>query len=77
MISLLGYTNPKRVGPYDFARDLMIDAYGDPGEEYPLDMTYRENRMQRITVDDVRAMLDRWQERYRTPLGATVSGPNA
>ena len=76
-ISLLGYTNPKRVGPYDFARDLMIDAYGDPGEEYPLDMTYREHRMQRITVDDVRAMLHRWQERYRKPLAAAVSGPNA
>ena len=77
VISLLGYTNPKRVGPYDFARDLMIDAYGDPGEDYPLDMTYRENRMPRITVDDVRAMLTRWQERYRNPLTPTVSGPNA
>ncbi len=67
VISLLGYTNPKRVGPYDFSRDLMIDAYGDPGEDYPLDMTYREDRMGRISVDDVRAMLTRWQERYRRP----------
>ena len=67
VISLLGYTNPKRVGPYDFARDLMIDAYGDPGENYPLDMSYREDRMGRITVDHVRAMLTRWQERYRRP----------
>ncbi len=65
VISLLGYTNPKRVGPYDFSRDLMIDAYGDPGEDYPLDMSYREDRMQRITVDDVHAMLRRWQDRYR------------
>lgn len=77
VISLLGYTNPKRVGPYDFSRDLMIDAYGDPGEDYPLDMTYRVDRMQRITVEDVRAMLTRWQERYRAPRSATVSGPNA
>jgi hypothetical protein len=30
-------------------------------------MTYREHRMARITVDDVRAMLTRWQERYRAP----------
>jgi heptosyltransferase I len=67
VISLLGYTNPKRVGPYDFSRDLMIDAYGDPGEDYPLDMTYRLARMERITVADVRAMLMRWQERYRQP----------
>lgn len=77
VISLLGYTNPKRVGPYDFSRDLMIDAYGDPGEQYPLDMTYRLDRMQRITVDDVRAMLTRWQERYHAPRSATVSGPKA
>ncbi|WP_411281395.1 glycosyltransferase family 9 protein [Gemmatimonas sp.] len=67
VISLLGYTNPKRVGPYDFSRDLMIDAYGDPDEDYPLDTTYREDRMERISVDDVRAMLTRWQERYRRP----------
>jgi len=77
VISLLGYTNPKRVGPYDFSRDLMIDAYGDPGEDYPLDMTYRDDRMPRITVDDVRTMLRRWQERYRTTRSATVIGPNA
>ncbi len=64
VISLLGYTNPKRVGPYDFARDLMIDAYGDVDEDYPLDMRYREDRMARITVDHVRAMLDRWRAHY-------------
>lgn len=64
VIGLMGYTNPKRVGPYDFSRDLLIDAYGDPGEDYPLDMTYRDDRMTRISVDDVHAMLLRWRERY-------------
>jgi len=64
VIGLMGYTNPKRVGPYDFARDLLIDAYGDPGEDYPLDMTYRHDRMARISVDDVHAMLTRWRDRY-------------
>ncbi len=64
VISLLGYTNPKRVGPYDASRDLMIDAYGEPGEDYPLDMSYRLDRMPRITVDHVHAMLQRWRERY-------------
>lgn len=64
VISLIGYTNPKRVGPYDFAQDLMIDAYGDPGEDYPLDMTYREDRLPRITVDDVRERLARWKAGY-------------
>ncbi len=78
VISLLGYTNPKRVGPYDWSRDLMIDAYGDPGEDYPLDMRYREHRMERITVADVRAMLERWRERYsadRLASLATRFGP--
>ncbi len=64
VISLVGYTNPKRVGPYDFAHDLMIDAYGDPGEDYPLDMVYREGRMTRITVDMVRAKLAVWRAHY-------------
>jgi heptosyltransferase I len=64
VVSLLGYTNPKRVGPYDFAHDLIIDAYGDPGEDYPIDMTYRLDRMARISVDDVHAMLHRWRDRY-------------
>jgi heptosyltransferase I len=64
VISLMGYTNPKRVGPYDFSRDLMIDAYGEPGEDYPLDMTYRQGRMSRITVEEVAVMLQRWRARY-------------
>lgn len=64
VIGLMGYTNPKRVGPYDFSRDLLIDAYGDPGEDYPLDMQYREGRMERITVDHVAQMLARWRAQY-------------
>lgn len=64
VIGLMGYTNPKRVGPYDFAHDLLIDAYGDPGENYPLDMTYRLDRMPRITVDAVREKLRHWQAQY-------------
>ena len=31
VISLMCYTNPKRVGTYRRLHDLMIDAYGDPG----------------------------------------------
>ena len=38
VISLIGYSNPKRVGPYRKFRDLMIDAYGEPGEDYPVSM---------------------------------------
>jgi heptosyltransferase I len=52
-VGLYGYTNMKRVGPYRRFTDLAIDAYGDPGENYPISMAYRHDRMQRITVDMV------------------------
>ena len=64
VIGLMAYTNPKRVGPYDYSHDLLIDAYGEPGENYPIDMTYRPGRMQRITVDDVREKIGVWRARY-------------
>lgn len=51
-IALMGYTNPRRVGPYRF-RELMIDAYGEPGEEYTATSGYRPGRMDRISVDAV------------------------
>lgn len=65
VIGLMGYTNPKRVGPYDFAHDLLVDAYGDPGEDYPVDMVYRHGRMERIRVEDVLARVAVWRDRYR------------
>lgn len=72
VISLMGYTNPKRVGPYRRFHDLMIDAYGDPGEDYPLSMENRPGRMSRITVRDVLERVQRWRERYAT---SVVSPP--
>ena len=65
VISLVGYTNPKRTGPYRRFGDLLIDAYGDPGEDYPISMEYRKNRMSRITVADVVEKLRVWDARYR------------
>jgi len=64
VVSLIGYSNPKRVGPYRKFRDLMIDAYGDPGEDYPISMENRLDRIPRITVDDVLAKVAVWRERY-------------
>jgi heptosyltransferase I len=64
VVSLIGYTNPKRVGPYRRFHDLMIDAYGDPGEEYPLSMENRPGRMRRITVRDVLDRVERWRTHY-------------
>ncbi len=52
-VGLFGYTNPRRVGPYRQFQDLLVDAYGDPGEDYPVNMKYRPGRMERITVDVV------------------------
>jgi heptosyltransferase I len=65
VISLVGYTNPKRVGPYRRFHDLIIDAYGDPGEDYPVSMETRPGRMSRITVADVIAKIRIWQTHYR------------
>src|SRR5256714_529698 len=53
VISLIGYTNPKRTGPYRRFQDLVIDAYGEPGEDYPISMENRQGRMKRIQTCDV------------------------
>jgi heptosyltransferase I len=50
-VGLYGYTNPKRFGPYGRFSDLMVDAYGDPGEDYAADAGYRIGRMERISVE--------------------------
>jgi heptosyltransferase I len=65
VISLIGYSNPKRVGPYRKYHDLMIDAYGEPGEDYPISMESRMDRMGRIAVEDVMGKVRVWEERYR------------
>jgi len=64
VVSLMGYTNPKRTGPYRRFHDLIVDAYGDPDEDYPISMQNRPNRMPRITVRDVLDRVDRWRSRY-------------
>jgi heptosyltransferase I len=68
VVSLMGYTNPKRSGPYRRFHDLMIDAYGEPGEDYPVMMDYRHNRMERIQVRDVLERVERWRATYSTTL---------
>jgi heptosyltransferase I len=67
VVSLIGYTNPKRTGPYRRFHDLIVDAYGDPGENYPLSMETRLDRMPRITVSDVMARVETWRARYALP----------
>jgi heptosyltransferase I len=64
VVSLMGYTNPKRTGPYSRFHDLIVDAYGEPGEDYPISMENRRDRMPRITVRDVIERVERWRSRY-------------
>ncbi|MBL8980555.1 MAG: glycosyltransferase family 9 protein [Gemmatimonadetes bacterium] len=64
VVSLIGYTNPKRTGPYRRFHDLIVDAYGDPGEDYPISMENRPGRMPRITVEQVLARVQHWREHY-------------
>jgi heptosyltransferase I len=72
-ISLMGYTNPKRTGPYRRFHDLIIDAYADGAEDYAPSMENHVDRMPRITVRDV---LDR-VERWRTKDQPSDTGPNS
>ena len=73
VVSLMGYTNPKRTGPYRRFHDLIVDAYGDPGENYPISMENRLDRMPRISVRDVLDRVERWRSAY----APSVSGPKS
>ncbi|HJV35506.1 glycosyltransferase family 9 protein [Geomonas sp.] len=64
VVSLIGYSNPKRVGPYRKFQDLMIDVYGEPGEDYPISMENRPDRMPRIKVADVLEKVEVWRNAY-------------
>ncbi len=64
VIMLAGAWNPKRTGPYRRFHDLLVDAYGDPGEDYPISPAKRRDRMPRIAVDDVLAKVEIWKARY-------------
>jgi heptosyltransferase I len=64
VIALMGSTNPKWVGPHRLCHDLLVDRYGDPGEDYPVTAARREGRMALVTVEDVLEKLMVWRERY-------------
>lgn len=66
VISLMGFTNPKRKAPYRRFADLVVDAFGDPGETYDADAPNRPGRMQRISVRDVMERVELWKKRYAT-----------
>jgi heptosyltransferase I len=65
VISLLGYNDPRRTGPYRRFHDLIIDAFHDAGESAPVTRRHRPGRMARVSVDDVADRVRVWEERYR------------
>ena len=65
VISLIGYSDPRRTGPYRKFHDLIIDAFHDSGETGAVTMKTKHDRMSRISVDDVADRLTIWSERYR------------
>ena len=69
VISLMGYTNPKRTGPYLRFQDLIIDAYGEPGEDNPISMENRPGRMRRIETGHVLEKVQLWRDRYSREAG--------
>ena len=77
VVSLIGYSNPRRVGPYQKFQDLLIDAYGEPGEDYPISMENRLNRMPRISVDDVLSKVQLWKSAYAVRYGDRSVGAAA
>lgn len=64
VISLMGYTNPKRTGPYRRFQDLLIDAYANPGESYVPTMENRQGRMRNITVSEVIQKIEAFRTGY-------------
>ena len=65
VITLMGYTDPRRTGPYRKFHDLIIDAFHDDGEMGPVTMATKVDRMPRITVADVAEKLEIWAANYR------------
>jgi heptosyltransferase I len=64
-IALMGYINPKRTGPYRRFHDLLIDTYGDPGEDYPVSIQKRPGRTRTIRVEQVMEKVALWDRTYR------------
>lgn len=70
VVSLIGFSDPGRVGPYRKFQDLVIDAFHDAGETHePITMKHRAGRMARITVEQVMEKVARWETHYRDPRG--------
>lgn len=75
VISLLGFSNPLRTGPYRASEELIVNAYGDMWNGSHLATDRRLDRMQTIGVADVLEKVELWSERYGS--GRAISAPNS
>lgn len=73
VIGLMARRNPRRTGPYRF-QELMVDAYGEPGEDYPISLQTRPGGLEKVSVHDAIERVRLWRDRYgsqpRPPLAA-------
>lgn len=65
VISLIGFSNPLRTGPYRRYDDLVVNAYGEMWTRDTLATDRRPDRMHVIDVRDVLEKVELWRERYR------------
>ena len=65
VISLIGFSNPQRTGPYRKFHDLVVSAYGAEWHDGRLVTDRRPGRMREIQVTDVVARVERWHQCYR------------
>ncbi|HEX6964996.1 MAG TPA: glycosyltransferase family 9 protein [Gemmatimonadaceae bacterium] len=65
VISLIGFSNPLRTGPYRRYDDLVVNAYGEMWTRDALATDRRPDRMHVIDVRDVLEKVELWRERYR------------
>lgn len=71
VIALMSQADPKRTGPYGKYQDLVVNAFAEP-DDPPDEVLWmrRRGRMDRITVPQVLAQVERWRSTYfRTSAG--------
>jgi heptosyltransferase I len=64
VVTLAGVMNPRRTGPYRRFHELIVDAYGRPGEAYAITRERRPGGMERIGVEQVLERVALALERY-------------
>ncbi|HEX5581796.1 MAG TPA: glycosyltransferase family 9 protein [Gemmatimonadaceae bacterium] len=65
VVSLMSQADPKRTGPYRRFRDLVVNAFAEPGDDPDVVIwERRRGRMGRITVEDVLAKVEHWRSAY-------------